>query len=735
MPKSPSFSSIPPARPRSVPAPALSVESKSSKALLWRLGRFASIVGGLLTLTHVILSRWLERHSGTWQSDILTAIFLSTFIGLLLMSMASLGWASTTFVRLRQPLASKVVAGSVGLVFSFFLLSWAIGESFFLLSGSALTLGSVEFFISGLHHLGSSTLNQYLTQSLSCLVIAGVGFVIAYRVTEKALRETCPCPLASLPRVALSLFGLAALITIFLRPGFAAQTRLNGSPELAFLASVAERRTEAYISQKDEQVSQGAPLNAGVAWLRWARMRAEMQVQGVETVNSLSNLKSRQKLSAAPSVVVIQLESVGINHLGFMGSLRKQGAVTPNLDRIARKSLVFEQARTTATHSNYAQMATLSSLFPRRYSGLDTYGRLDYPRFLLHDALDALGATTGTISSQDETWQGMNLFQTTGTATHFEHSGNTPGKKLDMITEKVIPDSVTAARALTWMNEQAGSFSLYINFQSTHFPYHIPAEAPRPYQPSVPQSAHFNYFGYPRSDLPAALNRYDNALHYVDQQLGLLYDSLAQSGLLESTILVITADHGELFYEHDLVTHGRTLYEEEVRVPLLIHYPQSIRPQRRDEAVSTLDILPTILSLIGAPEHPALQGQSLVKSAGDGLFEVDFDSDRGVFMNIQGMKSQEALVCDQHKLVHDQASGSWRLFDLSTPAGEELDIAAQKPQLARQMQRILRTQIQFQERYYQPNDSAERQSHYAPRLARCPEPEVVTQQGIAQLQE
>src|SRR5690606_29355312 len=97
-----------------------------------------------------------------------------------------------------------------------------------------------------------------------------------------------------------------------------------------------------------------------------------------------------------PNVLLSLLESVGVNHLGYEGYSRP---LTPHLDRLAESSLNFRQARSTATHSNYAQMAVLSSLFPRRYTGLDTYRRLDYPRVLWHDFLGTLGYTTVTHSS------------------------------------------------------------------------------------------------------------------------------------------------------------------------------------------------------------------------------------------------------------------------------------------------------------------------------------------------
>src|SRR5690606_4975372 len=110
--------------------------------------------------------------------------------------------------------------------------------------------------------------------------------------------------------------------------------------------------------------------------------------------------------------LLVMLESVATGFVGYLGS---DLGVTPNLDSLAESGLVMTRAWSTATHSNYAQMAVLSSLVPRRGLGLDTYETLHYPRVLLHDVFSKLGYAPATISSQDESWQGMHRFQDTGT--------------------------------------------------------------------------------------------------------------------------------------------------------------------------------------------------------------------------------------------------------------------------------------------------------------------------------
>ncbi len=424
--------------------------------------------------------------------------------------------------------------------------------------------------------------------------------------------------------------------------------------------------------------------------------------------------RARSAIPSRPNVVMITLESAGANRFGFMGYRRD---VTPNLDRIAEDGLVFERAYTTATHSNYAQMSILSSLFPRRGKTLDMYGRLDYPRHLMHDVAHALGFVTATISSQDESWQGMLRFQTTGTPTYVWSSPDFHGEHLSLISEDVVPDHETAAKAISWIDAHGREpFSLYVNLQSTHFPYPVPRDAARPWQPTEPKGT-FNFLTWREDDREAIENRYDDALHYVDEQVGAVFDALAARGLADSTIFVVAADHGEMFFDHDLVTHGRSLFEEETRVPFVIRYPALLPPERVAAPVSTLDVVPTILGLLGAPPHPAHQGED-VRWAG-----LPGHERRGaIFMNIQGWKHLSAVVCLPYKLVFDPETEKTLLFDLDADPREARDVASARPAVRTALLDLLLAQIDAQQRYHQDSESgrALRADRYAPNLLACP---------------
>jgi phosphoglycerol transferase MdoB-like AlkP superfamily enzyme len=367
----------------------------------------------------------------------------------------------------------------------------------------------------------------------------------------------------------------------------------------------------------------------------------------------------------------------------------------------------------TATHSNYAQMAVLSSLFPRRGRSLDTYQQLDYPRFLLHDAFHRLGYSTATISSQDESWQGMNRFQATGTPTHFQDARNHHGPRLDIGSERIVPDAETTSKALDWLAQRDPPWALYLNYQSTHFPYRLPPDVARPFQPDTPLPSTFDYLRYPEQDRPAAINRYKNALSYVDTQIGRLAEALRDAGQLDNTLWVITSDHGELFHEHGLVTHGRTLFEGEARVPLVLHWPAGIGSGVSDIPVSTLDVLPTILHSAGLAPHPSHQGSSFL-SRGSPV-----DTRQAVLLNIQGLRSVEGVVCWPLKLVRDVASGGAKLFDLHSDPEETVDLSETHVEQRRQLLGLLRGVMNDQDGYHRNNEGLA--TRFAPRIPRCPE--------------
>ncbi len=412
-----------------------------------------------------------------------------------------------------------------------------------------------------------------------------------------------------------------------------------------------------------------------------------------------------------PNVLLFVLESIAPAHLGAFGAARP----TPAIDRLIAEGSLMTRAWTTATHSNYAQPAILSSLFPRRRNGLDQYQDLDYPRFLYHDLFHLLGYETATISSQDEDWQGMRRFQNTGTPTFYWYSDDFKGDALDSGVERTVPDEVTTDQVLAWLaRPRKGPFALYVNFQGTHFPYTLAKGNPRPYQPDEPDWSSYSYLRYLESDREVVKNRYDNALAHVDRQIARIRAALEDAHLFDDTLVVFTADHGEMFFDRDMVTHGRTLYDIESRVPIALRWPGHVPVERRDEPVSHIDVMPTVAEWLGVPPHPSWQGRSFRERRRAG------GPQDAVFLNIQGLRSVDGIVCWPYKLVVDRSGKQAHLFDLAKDPAEAHDVVDAEPAIVAALEDTLTQQFLAQLDYHREDALALRALVFAPRLRTCP---------------
>lgn len=528
------------------------------------------------------------------------------------------------------------------------------------------------------------------------LVTLAAALLLGALASWRGLQRAERLPRGAMARGVVAFVGFCApamALTLPLEAGpcFVLSVECRLTPELSWSSDASSRRSAAQdqplSARQEELLNSGPLLAAGDEWLSAARQPAPPR----------------------PNVLLIMLESLPASRLHYAGYPRD---VSPHLDALARNSVRFTHAWSTASHSSYAQMAILSSLQPRRSMGLDTYRRLDYPRVLFHDVFHTLGYRTATISSQYEDWQGMRRFQDTGTPTYFrdakDHSGPFVGP------DQKVPDHLTVDHAIRWLSRPSSRrWALYVNLQRTHFDYELPPGAPRPWEPSRPTPGTFDFLDFPREEAPIVHNRYDNALRYVDEQVGRLVAHLRESGELDDTLIVVVSDHGEAFHEHGLVTHSRSLYEPETRTPLLFHWPARLAPEVRDAPVSHVDVLPSLLALVGVPPHPAHQGTSLFPpEPGEGL------PARPVHLVTHGYRPIDGIVCWPWKL-HLPSDGAPELYDLATDPDEQHDFARAEPRIARQLEMALDDAIAVQLRYHARSDTT-RQHRFAPRIARCP---------------
>jgi arylsulfatase A-like enzyme len=350
------------------------------------------------------------------------------------------------------------------------------------------------------------------------------------------------------------------------------------------------------------------------------------------------NISKLKPIAEDYNVVFIVLESISAKRLGTYGYERN---VSPNINKFSEKSIVFDNAYTTATHSDYAQPALLSSRYMLTNDLRNLFNQ-DSPRKFVWDIFKENGYTTGYYSSQDDNWQHMNWYLNYSNLDNFSYS------RTDGIIDygygymQKDMDHKTANLALSWLNstkDQGKPFFIYINLQSTHKPYTYTEEYSL-YKPDT-----------------IANNNYDNAMTYVDAQVGRIIAFIAENNLSNNTIIAITADHGEdLENEHNIDGHGNSIYNDELLVPAMVFVPGA-KPTRVQEKVSQIDFVPTLIDLLGYRIPPEFQGEVMKK-------------DRPIFMVSQSNKYLIGMISGDIKVIADMNRKLVEVYNITADPNE-----------------------------------------------------------------
>jgi arylsulfatase A-like enzyme len=355
-----------------------------------------------------------------------------------------------------------------------------------------------------------------------------------------------------------------------------------------------------------------------------------------------------QGTAAGRNAVVIALESTGASYLKCYGA---QDDPMPNLTRVAERALLFENPYAVYPESIKGLFSVLCSRYPAFDTGPELHSRVRTPS--LAHVLAQAGYRTALFHSGRFMYLGMDDIVRGRGFEILEDAGAIGG---NVHSSFGVDEPATVERMLAWIDSvpRAQPFFLMYLPIAGHHPYNTPAPGP-----------------FPEADEAGA---YRNALHYGDAALGELLDGLRRRGLDTNTLFIIYGDHGEAFGQHP-GNYGHTffIYEENVRVPLLIAAPGLLdRQVRVTRVASLLDLAPSVAGLLGVPAPAGWQGASLLDGAERmALFYTDYS------LGLAGLRD------GRWKFIHEFDTGRAKLFDLWADAGERVNLAGQHPERVR----------------------------------------------------
>ena len=376
-----------------------------------------------------------------------------------------------------------------------------------------------------------------------------------------------------------------------------------------------------------------------------------------------------------PNVVVVLVDTLRADHLGSYGNGR---GLTPFLDQLAARGARFDRAYATSSWT----MPSVASLFTARYPsqhGVQTMqSQLGESEHTLAEALVARGWAAAGFSA--------NLL--VGEPPGF---GQGFGPFLALAVEPP-PAKVRGAtlreHGRQWLESRpsgaASPLLLYFQFMEPHAPYEPPepwrGRLVRPHAAGDIEAAakvmeEHKIWNRPPEQIALLASLYDGEVAAADEEVRLLFDELQRRGLLANAVVVITADHGEEFGDHGGLSHGFTLFEEQVRVPLIVLAP-GLAPAVVREPVSLVDVAPTVLDLAGVQAPPSFEGRSLVPlmrgAASSPPVPVDLLAELESMGPRKGLrKHQSALVRGDLKVLRSPNPFiAPQLFDLGADPGE-----------------------------------------------------------------
>lgn len=402
-----------------------------------------------------------------------------------------------------------------------------------------------------------------------------------------------------------------------------------------------------------------------------------------------------------PNVLLISIDSLRADHVHCYGYPRD---TSPAIDRLAAEGVRFATAVAPSSWTLPSHLTMVTGLAPVEHGVVDSDLFLGRRATFLSEVLHDQGyATAGFVS-------GLYVTSRFGHAQGFDHFDDyralpaTWEETHQMISSPILLDSVNA-----WLDRwRSGAgrrpFFIFLHLFDVHFDYSPPPPYDRMFDPDYDGAVNADNYRW-NPDINAAMapgdfdrvvSLYDGEIRHADHYVGRLLERLRGEGVLDETLVVLTSDHGDEFYEQGRSGHGQQLLDSTLLVPLIMRYPAVIPAGRTvSRQVRLMDIAPTILEAAGLripaefgtlhPSHPAA-----FRSLLDWIRTGPGDGDPGVVAYGDHKGVISSVRTDRFKLVRSVIDGDHdALYDLEADPGEQRDVALQHPEETRALLEVM----------------------------------------------
>ena len=366
--------------------------------------------------------------------------------------------------------------------------------------------------------------------------------------------------------------------------------------------------------------------------------------------------EKKEKLE--PNVVLIVIDTLRADHLPFLGYEKN---TSPFLGEIASKNIVFENAFSASSWTSPSTASIYTSLYPFQHGVIMCFAPSRGNKIELNRIPDEIKTITEVL--------GENGYATYGVSENInigEEENFTQG--FDRFEKFAYPKNKINQQLMDWSEEMKSKnkYFLYIHYNDPHKPY-------------FKRSPWYEKKEDPRDNL---ISRYDSEINYVDEKIKQLYEFFEWD---RNTLLVVTSDHGEEFWEHDGQGHGGTLYSEVIHIPFIVQLPEEERIRKRiPENVSNMDILPTIREFLGIKSNEVEEGMNLMPLIRG---KRKYNSGRYIFSHLDRIRRQQedlkfaGVISKQWKLII-RMKGGREFFNLKEDPMEKHNVYEENFEIA-----------------------------------------------------